>query len=162
MRYFQALRQKTAVLTTVTGIAANDSSAEAAARRLLEEAGVYGVQVTVHHADPAKVAYPKYFANLIVSSESLEHDLDDPTQQQVRRMQRPYGGKTCMGRPGEMKVHTRGELAGAGSWTHQNSNAANTVCSMDRLVKGTLRMFWFRPRQSSTVPNPKPRFLERH
>ena len=137
-----------------------DAAKVAAARRLLDEAGVYGVQVTVHHADPAKVAYPKYFANLIVSSESLDDNLDDPTQQQVRRMQRPYGGKTCTGPPGQMKVHTRGELAGAGSWTHQNSNAANTVCSMDRLVKGTLRMFWFRdlnfevPNRHGQAPTP--------
>jgi outer membrane protein assembly factor BamB len=116
----------------------------AVARKLLSDAGLYGSRVTVHHADPAKVAYPKYFANLIVSSQSLNQKFDEATSENAFRMQRPYGGKICTGSLGEMQVDTRGELAGAGSWTHHNADAANTICSKDQVVRGPLRVSWFR------------------
>ena len=116
----------------------------AAARRKLDEAGLYGTRVTVHHADPSAIRYPGMFANLIISSRSLEKPLDESWQANIRRMQRPYGGQVCLGPPGGMTVDVRGELDGAGSWTHQNSDSANTLCSMDQVVKGPLRMHWFR------------------
>src|SRR5690606_14840994 len=49
------------------------SSAEEvqAARRKLQAAGLYGVRITVHLADPAKPPYGKYFADLVVSAGSL-------------------------------------------------------------------------------------------
>ncbi|HID24215.1 MAG TPA: methyltransferase domain-containing protein, partial [Planctomycetaceae bacterium] len=121
-----------------------DPQKVAVARRKLEAAGLYGVRVTVHRADPASVGYPNYFADLVVSSASLRRPLPDALLEQMRRVQRPYGGKLCVGPVDRMTVETRGPLPGAGSWTHQNADAANTVCSMDRLVKGRLRMFWFR------------------
>ena len=43
-----------------------------------------------------------------------------------------------------MSLDVRGQMAGAGSWTHQNANAGNTICSDDQIVKGPLEMFWFR------------------
>ncbi|NOX56058.1 MAG: PQQ-binding-like beta-propeller repeat protein [Planctomycetes bacterium] len=121
-----------------------DPQKAAAARARLEAAGLYGVRVTVHCADPARVSYPDYFANLVVSSQSLNRPLPPAVLRQMRRMQRPYGGKLCRGPVDELIVETRGPLNGAGSWTHQNANPANTVCSMDGLVQGRLRMFWFR------------------
>jgi SAM-dependent methyltransferase len=42
-----------------------------AARRLFDSAGLYGVRVTVHQADPTKVPYPNYFADLVVSGRSV-------------------------------------------------------------------------------------------
>ena len=38
---------------------------------------------------------------------------------------------------------TRGALPGAGCWTHQYANAANTTCSDDQLVKCPLGLLWF-------------------
>ena len=37
----------------------------------------------------------------------------------------------------------RGALSGAGSWTHQYANAANTACSDDRFVRGPIGILWF-------------------
>ncbi|MBA7565518.1 Outer membrane protein assembly factor BamB [subsurface metagenome] len=37
----------------------------------------------------------------------------------------------------------RGEMEGAGSWTHQYGNPQNTACSDDELVKGTLAVLWY-------------------
>ena len=58
-----------------------------------------------------------------------------------------------------MQLHTRGELAGAGSWTHQYASPANSCCSDDTLIKGPLAMLWFRdadlplpPRRSRRPP----------
>ncbi|NOY00974.1 MAG: PQQ-binding-like beta-propeller repeat protein [Verrucomicrobia bacterium] len=62
----------------------------------------------------------------------------------MKRLQRPYGGTIVSGGTGRMTTNVRGELIGAGSWTHYNSNPANTLCSDDRLVKGPLSMHWFR------------------
>ncbi|MHA1573112.1 MAG: outer membrane protein assembly factor BamB family protein, partial [Alphaproteobacteria bacterium] len=37
----------------------------------------------------------------------------------------------------------RGPLPGAGSWTHQYANPANTTCSDDQLVRCPLNVLWF-------------------
>ncbi len=114
-----------------------------AARKKLDAAGLYGVRVTVHLGDPAKTAYPKYFANLAVSGRSVADGADAVNQTEMARLQRPYGGVTCIGKPGEMKLSRRGALPTAGKWTHLYSNAANTICSTDE-IKGPLSLLWFR------------------
>lgn len=121
-----------------------DADNTAAARRALAAAGIYGSRVTVHQEDPERVSYPDYFANLVVSSRSLTNDVAPGIASEMRRLQRPGGGKKCLGRPGSMEVAERAALAGSGSWTHQNSNPGNTLCSDDAVVKGPLSMFWFR------------------
>ena len=122
----------------------SDERKVATARRRLSELGLYGSRVTVVHADPATLAFPKYFANLVVSSQSLEGALSDEIQKAMQRIQRPSGGIVCTGRVGAMQFDERGPLQGSGSWTHQNSNPANTLCSDDAAIKGPLSMFWFR------------------
>ncbi len=113
------------------------------ARQKLDAAGLYGTRVTLVHADPKDHPFPDYFANLVVSGRSVDEGVEAlPTESD--RSQRPYGGIACIGKPGEMKVSERGELAGAGDWTHQYSDPANTICSDDQLVKGPLGMLWFR------------------
>ena len=114
------------------------------ARERLGQQGLYGSRVTVVHADPATVAFPKYFANLVVSSQSLDGDISAGVLAQMRRLQRPSGGIICTGLADAMKLEERGPLEGSGSWTHQNSNAANTLCSDDAAIKGPLTMSWFR------------------
>ena len=125
------------------------------ARRRLTVAGLYGNRVTVHHAPLSKLAYPKYFANLIVSSRSVMGPADEvigPAAREISRLQRPYGGVLCVGKPGSMRIRVRGELAGAGSWTHQYASAANSCCSDDSLVKGPLATLWFRDADLSLPP----------
>ncbi len=121
-----------------------NADAVARIRRTASEAGLYGSRITVVLADPSKSNLPKQFANLVVSSQSLSQQIEPAVEREAERLQRPYGGVICMGRTDNLTASVRGALAGAGSWTHQNANPANTICSMDRLVKGPLEMSWFR------------------
>jgi outer membrane protein assembly factor BamB len=114
------------------------------ARHTLDDAGVYGSRVSVHHGDPGKTPYPRNCANLIVSSQALERKIGVRESVEVERLQRPYGGIICIGTPGHLLVRCRGSLEGAGSWTHQNCNPANTICSTDNVIRGPLEMAWYR------------------
>jgi len=113
------------------------------ARRRFDAAGLYGVRVTVHQGDPARTGYPNYFANLVVSGRSVAEGASRGLDEEVDRVLRPYGGVACLGKPGSMKTTVRGPLEGAGFWTHQYCDPANTNCSTDTLVKGPLGMLWF-------------------
>ena len=113
-------------------------------RRELSAAGLYGTRITVHAGTSETMRYARYFADLIVSSASLEEgalevSVDDPPP-----ALRPAGGKVCTGRPGAMQVVKRRALANAGTWTHQYSGLGNSCCSTDDIVKGELRTLWFR------------------
>lgn len=131
--------------TNLTIIAVdNDLDNVQTAREKLGAAGLYGSRVTVHYAALDSTGYPKYFANLIVSGRSLVEGVDVVPGEEMQRIQRPYGGVACIGVPGEMEFSKRGDLAGAGGWTHQYANPANTVCSDDELVTGSLGILWFR------------------
>jgi len=129
-----------------------DADKAATARELLDDAGVYGSRVAVHIADPAQLPYSKNFANLVVCSASLEHEVSSALLQEARRIQRPYGGQLCWGPVEKMQVETKGDLKGAGSWTHQYSNSTNTVNSDDEIVKGPLKMYWYRD-MDFQIPN---------
>jgi outer membrane protein assembly factor BamB len=120
-----------------------DPANVAAARHRLETAGLYGVRATVHLAPLDATDYPNYFANLIVSQRSLTEALSDGAVSEAGRMLRPFGGVACVGAAGAMKKTVRGELEGAGTWTHQYCDPANTNCSPDTLVHGRLGMLWF-------------------
>ncbi|MBL8799760.1 MAG: PQQ-binding-like beta-propeller repeat protein [Planctomycetia bacterium] len=122
----------------------NDPANVALARQKLSAAGLYGVRVVVHQADPAKTPYPKYFANLVVSGRSVTAGPDAAPKDEVLRLQRPYGGVAVLGKVTSMQRTERGALAGAGNWTHQYADPANTCCSADTHVKGKLSMFWYR------------------
>lgn len=120
-----------------------DAAAVAEARDRLTRAGVYGVRVTVHHGDPARTEYPSNFANLVVSGRSAASGSMVVRDSEVTRLLRPYGGRSVVGKPGAMRVTTRGPLENAGEWTHQYADAASTICSDDTVAKGPLGMVWF-------------------
>jgi outer membrane protein assembly factor BamB len=142
----------------VVGIEA-DPAKVASARAKLTAAGVYGTRVTIHQGDPSDTHFPKFFANLVVSSRSLSADQQPVDAAEAARLQRPFGGVACFGQPGSMTVNTRGTLAGAGNWTHLYSNPANTLCSTDS-IKGPLTAVWFRdidlnlPQRHGRGPSP--------
>ena len=115
-----------------------------AARRMFDSAGLYGVRVTVHQADPKKVPYPNYFADFVVSGRSVTEGPSAVSIKEVQRLQYPSSGIACFGRPGAMQQFVRRPLEGAGYWTHQNADAANTLCSTDTRIHGPLKMLWFR------------------
>ena len=127
----------------VVGIESEMSKVEEA-RRMLQAAGVYGTRVTIHQGDPKKPPYPRYCANLIVSSRRLSEPATPLDETEIQRLQRPYGGVVCLRTADGMQVQRRGGLPGAGRWTHQNSNAANTLCSADRIARGPLEIAWYR------------------
>jgi outer membrane protein assembly factor BamB len=113
----------------------------ALARKRLDAAGLYGVRVTVHQGDPAASGYPNYFADVVVSGDSVRGA--PVPEKEVLRCQRPYGGAACIGKLGAMKKTVRGPPTGAGVWTHQYADPANSTCSDDELVKAPLTVLWF-------------------
>jgi len=121
------------------------------ARARLIAAGLYGVRVTVLQGEPTRTPLPKHIANLVVSHHSMA-GADMPDRAEVSRLQRPYGGVVCLGNPAKLQKHVRGPLLGAGSWTHQYADAANTCCSSDSVVSSDLGMLWFR---DSDFPMPQ-------
>jgi len=120
-----------------------DPGMVALARQRLDKAGLYGTRVTVIQADPAATPLPKYFANLVVSARALETGMNPAMEKEAMRTLRPYGGVACVGKNGSLKTTRRGPLKGAGEWTHQYSDAANTSCSDDKLIKAPLGVLWF-------------------
>lgn len=137
----------------------SDPAKVASAREKLAAAGLYGTRVTVHTGDPGDSSFPKYFANLVVSRNSLDNGPEAVSPNEAYRLQRPFGGVACLGRPGELKVNKREALQGAGEWTHLYSNPANTLCSTDT-IKGPLTAVWFRdieldlPQRHGRGPSP--------
>lgn len=136
----------------------SDAANVARARERLLRAGLYGVRVTVHQGDPKRTNYPKYFADLVVSGRALTKDIE----REVARLQRPFGGVAVLGSP--LKKSVAGPLEGAGQWTHQYADAANTCCSSDNIVQGPLGMLWFRDSDLDSPQRhgrgPAPLFLE--
>ena len=114
----------------------SDAAAVALARKKLLAAGFYGTRVTVHLADPKRTEYPNYFADLAVSGRGA-------ASREIARLLRPGGGVSCIGPVGKMKLTVRKPRTGAGTWTHQYADAANTLCGTDQLVRGPLELLWF-------------------
>ena len=144
-------------------------------RNLMNQAGLYGVRVSVHQGDFDDLVVGPYIANLITSERSLlEGELPGADATELWRVLRPAGGVAVLG--GEIKqtelknwfakgkvsgvkleegkkswaiVH-RGKLKGAGDWTHQYAGPDNTTNSRDDLVRGDMGILWW------GEPGPKP------
>lgn len=136
----------------------SDAAKIAAAREALLATGLYGPRVTLDHLDLALVPYASYFANLIVGEPG-------GVPADVARHLKPIGGKFCFKNSpktdawlAETKladekakitsadgwtVLTRAALPGAGDWSHQYGNAANTSSTDDRRIKGGLSVLWY-------------------
>jgi outer membrane protein assembly factor BamB len=115
-----------------------------ALRKQLTNCGLYGSRITVHQGDAESVRYGKYFADLVVSADSLKRGPLDLSADELPKALRPSGGVACSGPLGKMQVFTRPALAKTGSWTHQYSDIGNSSCSTDEVVKGQLNALWFR------------------
>jgi len=154
-----------------------DANKVAIARRALDKAGLYG-QVVIHQCQGAslsggsfeKLSYTKYFANLIVSDETLRSGKLPSWHREVFELARPCGGVIALGLPAnrrnkknlkkwirrsasDWKVNeskkiiwamaNREKLEGAGEWTHIYAEPGNTACSKDELIKGKMAIQWF-------------------
>ncbi len=71
-----------------------DALQVAQARRRLAEAGLYGVQVTIHQGPAAKLPFPSYWANLIVCRDTLPEGTLSPAE--IYRVLRPCGGSLVL------------------------------------------------------------------
>lgn len=141
-------------------------------RTSLAAAGLYGHRVVVHQWDAAHIPYSDYFANLIVSETAIRTGELPADLAAVARHLKPVGGVLCVGRPrragpfadsdlqqslrsanladqatiaaaDNWGVLIRGQLPGAGDWTHQYGNPANTAVSTDTRLSGDLGVLWY-------------------
>jgi outer membrane protein assembly factor BamB len=136
-------------------------------RRQLDSAGRYG-RVSVHDAPFAEIQPPSYVANMIVVDTAASVRLDDSLITRLYESVRPYGGTMCLLSAGKdqpellsrlkalalpkadvqqsefgLVIRRTGSLPGAGTWTHQYGNVANTIKSDDERVKLPLGVLWF-------------------
>lgn len=137
----------------------------AAARRLLDAAGIYGTRVAVHRGTFDRLPYADYFADLVVA-DSQAVARRRRLAAELYRVVRPWGGRlyvrategvgdlsqrfAAAGVPRhEVHVHgrylliARGPLPGAGEWTHEYADAGRSAATTDRYVRLPLKMLWF-------------------
>jgi outer membrane protein assembly factor BamB len=150
-----------------------DDAALQRVRKTADARGMLGSRVWAERGDMAHMPYSSYFANLTVcESLIVDGTLPDVTPELVKRI-KPCGGVVCIGRPanapaagvvasaaawvkslglgdpqvdangGHWTVLERGALSGAGDWTHQYADAANTTCGSDTIVKAPFRVLWY-------------------
>ncbi len=146
-----------------------DAANVAAARRAIDKAGLSG-RVAIRHGDPGALDCTKWFANLIVSDQTLRTGELPPSANEVFRVLRPCGGVVALVQPGhsfnleeiskwgqpsltDWKTDSAGELVlatavrpaldGAGEWTHALAEPGNSACSGDKLIKGEMTIQWF-------------------
>lgn len=139
-------------------------------RERLVEAGYYGTRAAVHSGDVRTVQLPPYIAELIVSEDTgaAGFTADADFARAVFQPLRPYGGAVYLPLAGEAgaafasAVETAalegatitraddhvlltrpGPLPGAGTWTHQYADAANSAYTADKLAKAPLGISWF-------------------
>ncbi len=144
-----------------------DRQKAAGVRKMLDAAGLLGVRAAVHHGSLERLPYNPYFANLVVWGAPLGSISDTLDAAELYRVLRPYGGVawqlggaesraatrkflTAAGiTAGEVSesphgtVVTRGELPGAGEWTHAHANVGRTGSSGDSLARLPLGMLWW-------------------
>ncbi|MFQ3167958.1 MAG: outer membrane protein assembly factor BamB [Limisphaerales bacterium] len=114
----------------------------AAARGLLAKRGLYGRRVSVHLAGGGTLPFTDYFANLIVSEAAwLGQAPSRLAKGERERLLQPHNGVAWLGPDAAPRLANG--LAGAGEWTHQYGNPANTCNSGDTLVHSDLVLQWF-------------------
>lgn len=138
-------------------------------RRVLDAAGLYG-RVTARQSELSELLLPPYIANVLVVSDELTPKLlrDEGLLERLYQSVRPYGGAMYLlaspDRAASIKdqvalrgleraevqvtelgvlIRRVGSLPGAGTWTHQQGNIANTINSADKRVKLPLGVLWF-------------------
>ncbi|HBJ38791.1 MAG TPA: hypothetical protein DDZ51_29400, partial [Planctomycetaceae bacterium] len=84
-----------------------------ALRYRLDESGLLGTRVSVHHGNPLDLGLPPYLATLVVSADLSTLPLDsDDAYSRLFQLLRPFGGVACLELSTE-QVKRVGELVGA-------------------------------------------------
>ncbi|MGE3311714.1 MAG: PQQ-binding-like beta-propeller repeat protein [Limisphaerales bacterium] len=125
-------------------IVAIDSEPGRVARARTEwlDRGLYGTRITAHLVPAGTLPFTDYFANLVIAEAALEGrgSIAWP-KDELHRITRPFGGLLWID-PGAAPT-ARGPLEGAGEWTHQFGNTANTARSGDRRISPNFELQWF-------------------
>lgn len=138
-------------------------------RRQIDSAGLYG-RVSVRQSLSSELLLPPYVANLLVVGNELTTAVlqKEGMLERLYESVRPYGGVMhLMAKSDEVSVLLEqigrrqleraelaatecgvlirrvGSLSGAGVWTHQQGDIANTINSHDQRVKLPLGILWF-------------------
>jgi len=141
----------------VVGLLENSDQVARERERLLD-AGLLGSRVALHAVeDPADVALPSYFADLVVVSPAAAGVLP----RECYRTCRPCGGRLCLlgfdearkwefARRAEIpaaeidrSVVTRGELPGAGEWRYPWADGGRRGIGNESLVRFPMQLLWF-------------------
>ncbi|MFW6162762.1 MAG: PQQ-binding-like beta-propeller repeat protein, partial [Planctomycetota bacterium] len=69
----------------------------AATRKALDAAGLYGSRVILQRAEPSRVPFSEFFANLVVSEGPLLFNKMPWAMGEAERMAKPLGGTLCLG-----------------------------------------------------------------
>lgn len=136
-------------------------------REQLANAGLYGLRVAVHKVSTKPLRYADYVANLLVFLADSVADLREVSAAEVYRVTRPCGGVAVIACPDNWRPQVeqwlsadgiprnewkrvdlgyriqRGNLPGAGAWTHQYADVGRSGASNDQLVRLPLKVLWF-------------------
>ena len=148
----------------------DDSEKIAKLRKQFDAAGLYGSRLTLLPKNIFTTPLPPYTFNLVTSELLPARAEKEPGAfaKIAYQVLRPYGGLAALPLASAsdgnirqllalnfsteteilradqlLKITRHGPLKGAGSWTHQYGNAANTVASDDSHTKGPLGLLWF-------------------
>ncbi len=134
----------------IVGLAPDQATADSS-RRGLADLGLQGNRIVIHHIAPEQdLPYSDYLFNVVIdpqyfgsgSGSDQGQELPWQSADSWSRVLRPSGGVLWENR-GQEAPTIRGELPGAGQWTHQYADPANTVCSGDQHDYRSLRVQWF-------------------
>ncbi|UCC22065.1 MAG: methyltransferase domain-containing protein [Planctomycetota bacterium] len=160
-----------------------DANKVAEARNYLDEAGIYGVQVTVLTGSLSGLNCRDYSANLVVSDSIITEGVCPGSSAEMFRVLAPAGGAAYVGQPpscpnslsqpalaswlgglsynitndsnGLWAEVTRGAVADAGEWTHFYADLANTANSGETNLHNSMKVLWY--------GQPGPRYItDRH
>ena len=154
----------------------SDEQMVAESRQMLDQAGVYGTRVAIHHGPLDELPYADYLFNLVVSERLLTDSQLPGRAAEVQRVVHPGRGFACFAteqadlatwtqdvadftllnsEKGSGAIYRRDPLAGTGEWTHLYADPSNSVCSGDTHIGDKLRIQWFGP------PGPR-NMVDRH
>ncbi len=135
-------------------------------RARFDRNGLYGERVSLLLGEVGSLEAPSYMASLTILGEG-HAPLERDTLESLFTSVRPYGGiilplgesdngaltallaaaqlpgLTLHDSDGQIMLAREGALPGAGTWTHQYGNIANTTKSDDSIVKLPLGVLWF-------------------
>lgn len=156
----------------VLGVESDPNKVDAG-RAILDDFDVYGDRVTLHQGSLDHLSYRNYAGALVVSDAMIETGNCPGSAAEMSRMVRPDGGLAILGQPpgcpnvlsrsalekwleaahldytivedsNGLWAHVRrGPLPGAGQWTHQWGNPANTACSGDTRITDNVKVLWY-------------------